>query len=261
MRNRRIAAIDRTLRRLDGLFNHDRDQSLRLLAFAVGGLIMIGLWGLYGDLVLANIIVVAVTEVLILVYAFVLALRMEQLVRAQDRWQVDSALTFRQMLAEAKTMSGDIQAGSPFYARRLRLQLNHEMRRCTDFGTPFTLMVMRLELPGQAPSHALFVQANTEVAELAAQNEETLVAATALGFYEYGFLLRNCDRTEAVSISRYLQRALSRYSCSFGYAVYPRDGDSIDPLLRLALEGCGVLRDSTALAGEAAAVRQLRTAT
>jgi len=243
---RGVRTIRQALSGLLSLYAHDPAQAGLLAGLAVAGLIVIGLWGLYGDLVLSNLVVVASSEVLIAVYALVIAVRMENLVRSHDRWQVESALTFRQLLAEAKSFGGDAQAGSPFYAQQLRRQLDEEIRSCREFGSSFSLVVLRLELPGQSPSHAIFAQANAEVADLMLRHRDAFVCPTALGMFEYAFFLRNSDRATARTITAYLARSLKKYRCFFGVVVFPEDGTEADLLIRRAVEQCGMLQGTAA---------------
>ena len=120
------------------------------------------------------------------------------------------------------------------------------MRRAREYGTLFSLLVMRIELPGQAQSHAVFAQANAEVAELALAHRDVLIAPTALGMFEYAFCLRTSDRASAEALSRFLTQALRRYSCHFGIAVFPEDAAEPDGLIRRAVERCGILHEGAA---------------
>ena len=65
---------------------------------------------------------------MIVAYCLVLVLLVEGIVRSRDRWQVEAALTYRQLLTEAKPFEGDTQVGSPFYARRIQTQLHRTQR-------------------------------------------------------------------------------------------------------------------------------------
>jgi hypothetical protein len=244
MRRRSFSTVRTAAGRLLALYAYDPTRAAYLVGVTVAGLIAIGLWGLYGDLVMTNLVVVAITEVLIAVYVLILAAMLERLVRNQDRWQVESALTFRQMLAEAKSFEGDSQAGSPFYARRLRTELEDEVRRCREFSTPFSIVAFRLEAQNQSPSHAIFAQANAEVADLMIRHRDLFLAPTALGMFEYAFYLRNADRATARSTVSYLRNALKRYRSYYGLVVYPEDGDEPALLLRRAIQLCGTLEDN-----------------
>lgn len=241
MARSRIATLRSAFGRLAAVFAHDPAQTGLLATVAIVGLVVIGLWGLYGDLFLSNLVVVLATEVLIAGYAGLLVLLTAQLVRSLDRWQVESALTLRDLLSERSSASASVQAGSPFYARRLRLQLESEIRKCKDYGTSVSVVAMRLEVPGQSPSHAVFTQANREVADLVTAHRETLVAPTSLGLFEYAFCLPNHDRRIARTMTAFIASALRRYRCSFGIAVFPEDGADADTLLRRAIEQCGML--------------------
>ena len=246
MRRRGIAVSRLNLGRLGALFAHDPAQAGYLAGLVIVGLVLIGLWGLYGDLLFSNLLVVAVIELLIAAYVVAIASLVVKLVRSQDRWQVDSALMFRQLLSEGRNSAGDAQVGSPFYARQLRLRVEEETKRAREYGTSFSLLVMRLELPGQSPSHAVFAQANAEVAELAMSHREMLISPTALGMFDYAFCLRTSDRAAAQAMAGFLTQALKRYRCFFGVAAFPEDGADPDQLIRRAVERCGVLRDDAA---------------
>lgn len=246
MGGRTTATLRLALRRLAALLTHDPAQTGLLTTVALVGLALIGLWGLYGDLFLANWVVVLVTEILIVPYSGLLALLTGRLVRSQDRWQVESALTLRDLLSERTGAAAGVQGGSPFYAHRLRLQLQAQLERCRQYGTPLTVVAVRLEVPGQAPTHALFSQANHQMAELLTAHHEMLVAPTAVGLFEYVFYLPNHDRRMAKTMAAFVAGALKRYRCSFGFAVYPEDGADAATLLRQASERSGLLRSSAA---------------
>jgi len=226
--------------------SHDPAQTGRLATVALAGLVVIGLWGLYGDLFFSNMVVVALTEALIICYAGSLTFLAGKLVRFHDRWQVESALTLRGLLSEGKDGTANLQAGSPFYARQLRLRLEEEIGRCRQYGTSLSVVAMRLELPNQSPSRAGFSQANFDMAELVTSHRQALLAPTALGMFEYVFLLPNCERRAAQAVAAFVANALRRYRCSSGLAVFPDDGEDVDTLLRHAIEQCGILRVSAA---------------
>lgn len=246
MGKRKLTAVRITLSRLVALFSHDPAQTGLLLTVALAGLAGIGLWGLYGDLFLSNLVVVAVIEVLIVCYVVSVAVLTARLVRSQDRWQVESALTLRELLSEGGNIAANVQAGSPFYARQLRLRLEEGIRQCKEYGTSLSVVAVRLEVHGQAPSRAGFSQANFDVAELVTLHREALISPTALGMFEYAFCLPNYDRHAAQAMTMFVANALRRYRCSFGLAVFPGDGEDADTLLRHAIEQCGVLHSSAA---------------
>ena len=246
MRTRQLTSVRLTLSQLAALFSHDPAKTGLLVTVALVGLAVIGLWGLYGDLFLSNLVVVAVIEVLIVCYVGFVAVLIGRLVRSQDRWQVESALTLRELLSEGTTVAANMQGGSPFYARQLRLRLEEEIRRCMEYGTPLTVVAVRLELPGQPPSHAAFSQANSDMAELMTLHREALTCPTPLGMFEYAFCLPNCERRAAQAMTTFIANALRRYRCSFGLAVFPDDGEDGDTLLRRAIEQCGILHTSAA---------------
>lgn len=244
MVKRQLITFKLTLSQFATVLSHDRGGTGILVVVALAGLIVIGLWGLYGDLFLSNLVVVAVAEVLIVLYAGSLTLIAARLVRSHDRWQVESALTLRDLLSEGG--SGNVQAGSPFSARQLGLRLEQEIRRCKEYGTSLSVVAVRLELPGRSPSHAIFSQANFEMAELVTLHREALISPTPLGMFEYAFCLPNCERRAAQAITAFIAHSLSRYHCSFGIAVYPDDGEEGNALIQLATAQCGMLQSSAA---------------
>ena len=246
MAQARPPAARQTLNQVAALYSHDPGQTGLIAGVAFSGLAVIGLWGLYGDLLFSNLVVVAVVEVLIAGYAGSLAFLIGRLVRSQDRWQVESALTLRELLSEGRDDTSNPLTGAPFYARQLRLRLDEDIRRCKECGTPLTVVAVRLELPGRAPSRASFSQANFDMAQLASSHSHVLVAPTALGMFEYAFLLPNCDRRAARAVAAFVTSALRRYRCSFGFGVFPDDGEDGDTLLRRAVEECGMLQQLAA---------------
>jgi len=246
MAQRYPRVVRSSLGQVAALLSHDPAQTGLLVGVALTGLVVVGLWGLYGDLFLSNMVVVAVTEVLIVCYVGSLVGLAGRLVRSQDRWQVESALTLREMLCEGKDGAANLQAGSPFYARQLRLRLEEEIRRCREYGTSLSVVAVRLELPDQRPSRAGFSQASFDMAELVTSHRQALLAPTALGMFEYAFLLPNCERRAAQAVATFVGNALKRYRCSFGLAVFPDDGQDVDTLLRRATEQCGMLHSSAA---------------
>src|SRR3972149_10028276 len=102
MAQRYTRVIRSSLGQAVALLSHDPAQTGLLAGAALTGLVVIGLWGLYGDLFLSNMVVVTVTEVLIVFYVGSLVVLAGRLVRSQDRWQVESALTLREVLSEGK---------------------------------------------------------------------------------------------------------------------------------------------------------------
>src|SRR4030042_1068271 len=141
-----LPAARQTLSQVAALYSHDPGQTGRLAGVASFGLVVIGLWGLYGDLFLSNLVVVAVAEVMVACYAGSLAFLAGRLVRSQDRWQVESALTLRELLSEGRDDAANPLTGAPFSARQLRLRLDASLRRCKEGGTPLTVVAVRLEL-------------------------------------------------------------------------------------------------------------------
>lgn len=246
MRKPHFTAVRITLSRLGALFSHDPAQTGVLVTVALSGLASIALFGLYGDLLLPNLAVVAAIEALIVCYGAFVAALIVRLVRTQDRWQVESALTLRDMLSGGRDAPVSVQAGSPFHAGQLRLRLEEEIRKCKEYGTSLSVVAVRLELPGQAPSRAGFTQANLDMAQLVMSHREALVCPTALGMFEYAFCLPNCERRSARAMIIFVATALRRHRCFFGLAVFPDDGEDADTLLRHATRQCGMLHDSAA---------------
>jgi hypothetical protein len=107
---------------------------------------------------------------------------------------------------------------------------------------------MKVRVTGQQPTHALLRQVNAEVAQLAGSHSDMLTLPTAVGLFEYAFLLPNCDRRNAEAVTDFAARTLRRHRCSFGVAVFPDDGQDSETLLRNALERCGVLNTLSAAA-------------
>jgi len=246
MAHRYFKALSRTTGQTVALFSHDPSQTGLFATVALAGLVIIGLWGLYGDLFLSNMVVVAVSEVLILCCVGTLAFLTGRLVRSHDRWQVESALTLRELLSEGKDGTANLQTGSPFHARQFRLRVEEEIRRCREYGTSVSVVALRLELPSQQPSRAGFSQANFDMAELLTSHRQALLSPTALGMFEYAFLLPNSEHRAAQAMATFVANALKRYRCSFGFAVFPDDGEDFDTLLRRATEQCGILHRSAA---------------
>ena len=246
MRQRNLQSMHSQLRKWVDLLSYDQSSSWLLLGVASGGLAVIGLWGLYGDLFLSNLVVVGFSVLLIFIWSLFLGFLVERIVTSHDRWQVEAALTYRQLLTEAKPFAGDTQVGSPFIALRLQNQLQDEMVRCRAYGTPLAVVAFRIELPGQAPTHAVFTQANAEVADLLGQHQGTLIGASALGMFEYGFFLPNSDRNAAEKITQFIATKLKRYRCYFGLAIFPDQETEPMTLLRLAMEDSGQLNTQAA---------------
>src|SRR5207247_2472678 len=80
-----------TLARLGELAAYNPQRSRIILEVALVGLAVIGLWGLYADFFLSNLVVVAVIIVMVALYGSAIAILMGNLVRETDRWQVESA--------------------------------------------------------------------------------------------------------------------------------------------------------------------------
>jgi hypothetical protein len=244
MREQRFAAIKDALGKASALAAYDPPQARILVLVALATIGIVGVWGLYAELFIPNLIVELVAVSLSTAGLLLVANLTGKLVRSHDRWQVESALTFRQMLSEGGKLAGGFQAGSPFYAQQLRLRLKEEIQHARDYGTSVSLVAMRIELLGQSPSHAVFTQANYEFAELAIRHGDTLLAPTALGMFEYAFFLRTADRKAAQSITQFLARDLKRYQCSFGIACFPEDGAEPELLLHRAMTSSGMLREA-----------------
>lgn len=240
-----LARLRLTIGRTIALFSRDPGRAGVTATIGVVGLALIWLWSLYGDFLLPHLVVVTAATLLAAAYAAWLALTVGGLVREQDRWQVESALTLRDLLSDRSGAGGPL-AGWPFYLRGLRLRLDEEIRRAHDYGTPFTVAAMRLEVPGHAPSHALLSQANFEMADLVAAHPGALLAPTSLGLFEWAFLLPHHDRRAAQAMAEFIARTLRRYSCTFGLAVFPEDGLDVESLLHCAVDRCGVLETTAA---------------
>jgi hypothetical protein len=228
------------------VIGHDAAQAARAGMVAAAGLAVVLLWGLYGDLFLSNLVVVFVIELMLVILVPVLVAVVANLVRDYDRWQVESALTFRQMLSENKGASVSFQAGSPFHHRQLELRLSDDIKRSRDYGLPVALLAVRLELKGHSPSHAVFVSTNMEVAALANAHRDLLATLTPVGMFEYVLWLPGHDGKAAMNVARFLERELKRYQCTFGLAVCPEDGTDADDLLRDAVRQSGAIRHSAA---------------
>lgn len=246
MRHLGTAAIRPALGDISALSRHDPARAGLIVGIFAGGLTGIGLWGLYGDLWLSNLVVVGVAEALAATHLLVIAVLVGRLVRSQDRWQVESALTLRQLVSQGKDASGSIQAGSPFYARQLERRVQSGIDRSKEYGTKLSLVALRLEVPGQAPTHAVFTKANVEVADFATLHRDAILAPTALGLFEYAFYLPNCDRRIAEAMAAFIANALDGYRCVFGIAVFPEDGEDAASLLRCATEAAGMLLSNAA---------------
>ncbi len=241
-----IGTLTRSFGPMRPVLNHDPAQTAKLGVVVAAGLIAVGLWGLYGDLLFSNIVVVFGVELMLLAYVPGVVAMASRLVRDFDRWQVESALTFRQMMAENKGAGISFQAGSPLYHRQLELQLTDGLTLAGLYGTPLSLLAMRLEMPGHQPSHAIFASANVDVAALAHAHPELLGGVAAVGMFEWVFPLTGHDRKAAMGVSRFLERELKRYRCFFGLSVFPEDAAQADDLLRSATAQCGVIRDTAA---------------
>ncbi len=240
-----LARLRLTIGRMIAPLMRDPGRGGVTATVGIVGLALIWLWSLYGDFVLPHLVVVTAATLLTACYAGWLAVTVGTLVREQDRWQVESALTLRDLLSDRHD-SGSPLAGWPFYLRQLRLRLDEEIRRAHDYGTPFTVAALRLEVPGHAPSHALLSQANFEMADLVAAHPGAVLAPTSLGLFEWAFVLPHHDRRAAQAMAEFIARTLRRYSCSFGLAVFPDDGLDAESLLRCAVDRCGVLQTTAA---------------
>src|SRR3989304_6934604 len=97
MAQRYPRGVRSSLGQVAALLSHDPAQTGLLVGVALTGLVVVGLWGLYGDLFLSNMVVVAVTEVLIVFYVGSLVVLAGGLVRAQDRWQGGRAFALREV--------------------------------------------------------------------------------------------------------------------------------------------------------------------
>lgn len=241
MRTERLEELRRIAGQLSKLSADDPPRAGRFTAVALLGLAVIWAWGLYGDLFLSNFIVVTTSAFLIAGYSGYLVVVGAEIMRSHDRWEVDSALTLRDMLVD-RSEGGGVQAGSPFYLRLFRLRVEEEVRRCDRAGSPLTVVVIRLQLPGQSPSHSTFSRASAEMANVAAAHPDLVTCPTALGLFEYAFLLPGRDTDEAEAAAEVIGKALPRYRCLFGFALFPEDGASADDLLRFAMEQSDMLR-------------------
>jgi hypothetical protein len=241
MKDRSFRPLRQVLDSVSALSSYDPAQARIIGLFGLISVLFIGVWGLYGELFIPNLVVEIVAVVLIAAAVITIASLTGQLIRAHDRWQVESAFTFRQLMSEGSKTGGGFQVGSPFYAQQLRSRLQETIGRARSYGTSVSLIAMRLELMGQSPSHAVFTQTNHEVAELTARNRDTMLAPTALGMFEYAFFLANADRKTAQAFAQFLMVELKRYRCSFGIVVCPEDGQDADQLLREAMAASGML--------------------
>ncbi len=226
--------------------SRDTVRAGQLGGVVLAGLAVLWLWGLYAELFLSNFVVVSVSTVLTAAYAGVIAVLIGNLVRAEDRWQVESAHTLRDLLSERADRTSSVQSGTAFYVRQLHLRLADEVRRCQEYGTPLSVVAVRLEAVGQSPTHALLTQANAAVSDLVSAHPDAFVCPTPLGLFEYAFILPHQDRQVAAVMTEFVAGALGRFHCSFGVATFPEDGGSAEALLREANDRCGILHSSAA---------------
>src|SRR4030042_332154 len=94
---------------------------------------------------------------------------------------------------------------------RVRVGWGEATRRCKEGGPSLPGLAVRLELPGRSPSRASFSQLNFDMAQLASSHPHVLASPTALGMFEYAFLLPNCDRRAARAVAAFVTSALRRY--------------------------------------------------
>jgi hypothetical protein len=161
------------------------------------------------------------------------------LVRRADRWQVESALQARRLLSTGRHTNQIASADTPiatFDHWYFVLRLEDEIKRARRQGTGVSVAMMRIGLPGEAPTAAMTEQINFDVAQLAANHAQTMTMPSAIGPLEYAFLLPNTDRKEARARIAPLLAPLGDYWCEFGIAVYPDDGTEAEGLVMLARE-------------------------
>ena len=221
------------------LMHTEPERAKLLLKVACGGAMALLLWTWAGQYVAGQFVFLLVNLVAILAYCTAVMYLTGHLVRGADRWQVESALQARRLLStgrhanDAATQEPPLATFDHWY---FVLRLEDEIKRARRQGTQVSVVMMKIGVPGNAPTAAMTEQINFDVAQLAANHAQTMTMPSAIGPLEYAFLLPNTDRNEARARVAPLLAPLGDYWCEFGIAVYPDDGTEAEGLVMLARE-------------------------
>ncbi len=220
-----------------GLIASEPARTRFVLKVGLAGAFVIVLWSWLGGFVVSAVLAALITTGLIIAYGGVLAFLAASLVRSVDRWQVESALHARRLMAtgkRAEMVAADEPADDGFLRLYFLLRLQDELRHCRQYGRPMSVLALKVMSPGQEPSAALTEQISFDVANLAASHVQTISLTTSLAGNEYIFCLPRSDKASAKALASTFLTALGEYWCYAGLAVYPEDASEAEALIEFA---------------------------
>jgi hypothetical protein len=240
------------------LMRQEPERTSAILKVAVVAPVVIMLLQVTGAMVLPLLIVGPVTAALIFVYGVVLAMLSGWMVHSADRWQVESALQARRLMASdtaprepeplvftepvplaqavMQSMAAPPPAPKPpahFQQAYFRLRFHEEVMRARREGHELSVIVLQVSVPG-APDADSLERLAIDAATLASNHSKTISLGLQVDDTEFAFVLPACDRKAAKDFLSKLLQAMGNYWCNCGLAVYPENGSNEEALLTYA---------------------------
>ncbi len=235
------------------LVSSEPGRSRFIIKLGAGGAVAITLWTWVASYYLSLLIVLPLTVVFVVLYAATLVFLTGKLVRAADRWQVESALQARRLLAgnahqpgkappsatagvTAAAVSGpsEFLTAASFHQWYFALRLDEEVLRCRREGAVLSVAVVGVQFPGRDPGPIEQEQMSFDIAKLATDHARTIELPTCIGPSEYAFVLADKAPAEARTVMAPLLRPLGDYACELAISSYPEDGGDAETLIGAA---------------------------
>jgi hypothetical protein len=235
-----------------------RTQGILRFSLAAAGLIVVVDFA--GSFLLPDLVVLPIMLFLILAYAGVLTYLIANLVRAADRWQMESAMQARRMVSpvdrrtERSPATPSAAPVAPpaavtqadFHRVYFLLRLNDEVQRARREGRDMSVVALDVTVPGRELTPALVEKVGFDLAHMAASQSKTISQPVGVGPTEFVFSLPQSEYATAKSFLSKVVQALGDYWCHYGIAVYPDDATDAESLYERARQQCEASRQDRA---------------
>jgi hypothetical protein len=246
--------------RFDGFFaafKREPDQTKWLVRIGVGVPLLIVAWNFVGREVTSSIVVGLVDLLAMMAYGIALSVVTVRIMRASERWTVESAVTARrfsdtvQGREEAEPLDAKAAVHSTFQQANFLARLKDDVAKARRDGDRFCIVWLDVQVPGTDVLQAQTDKMALDVAELLGGQANTIGHSLDLSLNEYVFTIPHHSKSEGRAFLSKLILGLGRYWCHCGIVEYPADVTDAEGLFARARALCEASRQGKDIGKEA----------
>jgi len=221
-------------------FKREPEQTNFLVKLALGGGLVVAVFGVLAAVLLGSIMVLPVVLVLSLIYSAAVAMTTARLVfSGVSRRHMESAMHSRtpgQVQASATASVAPVAEQAFINQAYFMLRLQEEVASARRDGREMTVLAIEATKPGMENSPELAEKIAKDLAEIASNHHKTISHTMSVNECEYVMSMPDTSAAEAKLFVSNMVQSLGNYWCHFGTANYPVDGTSAEGLVRSARE-------------------------